>query len=111
MVLLVRPNHARASQTLLNDLARSILRLLEGRPRGAKALISGHPLILRHDVIMDSVSSTSFYLLIKPPPNNKYHTDSEHTGYTNHLQVSSMIAECQWNPADLSQVPRGLRLT
>ena len=68
MVLLVRPNHARASQTLLNDLARSIPRLLEGRSQGGKAVISGHPLILRHDVIMDSVSSTSSYLLINPPP-------------------------------------------
>jgi len=49
MVLLVRYISACASRTLLNDLVRSLFRLLEGRPRGAKALISSHPLILCFD--------------------------------------------------------------
>jgi len=43
---------------------------------------------------MNAESSNSFHLSINIPLNN-YHTDSEHTGYTNHLQGSSLIAECQ----------------
>jgi hypothetical protein len=82
------------SKRLLNHLVRSLLRLLEGRPQGGKALIFSHLLVLSHDAltIMDAVSSNSVYLSINTLLNNKYHTNSR----TYRIDLLSLsIAECQ----------------
>ena len=68
-------------QRLINDLVRSIHRLLEGWPQGGKALIflttscsHGHEAL----TIMDTVSINSFYLSMNTLQNNKSHRRRGH---------------------------------